>query len=106
MIEPGKLDQRITIETPTTSPDELGAEVVSWAVASRPYARVIETPGREFLKGEVQSERKAVFVIRWRAVAVTDRVIWRGTIYDLSDVTGTQREGLAYLHGQAISGGA
>lgn len=103
-MDAGKLDQRILIETPTYTTDELGAEAATWSEHSRPWAQVKETLGREFLAGDVQTERKAVFRIRWRAVDARARVTWRGRIYGLDDVTGTEREGWAYLHGRTNSG--
>jgi SPP1 family predicted phage head-tail adaptor len=94
----GDLDQRITIESRMVTQDELGADVDGWTTDSQPWAKVIETPGREFLKGEIKSERLAVFVIRWRRLDSTYRVNWRGAIYTIDAVTGTQRQGFAWLH--------
>jgi SPP1 family predicted phage head-tail adaptor len=103
-MDAGELDQRITIETRTLTQDALGADVENWSEHSRPAAKVIETPGREFLKGEVQGEKRAVFVIYWRALDSTSRVTWRGRIYTIEDITGTQREGYAWLHCKSVSG--
>lgn len=97
-MDAGQLDQKIAIEARTVTQDELGADVDEWATDSEPWAKVIETPGREFLKGEIQSEKLAVFVIRWRALDSTYRVNWRGATYTIDAVTGTQREGWAWLH--------
>jgi len=97
-MDAGALDQQITIEARTVTQDALGADVESWATDSMPWANVIETPGREFLKGEIQAEKLAVFVIRWRALDSTYRVLWRGATYMIDAVTGTQREGWAWLH--------
>jgi len=97
-MDAGALDQQITIEARTDTQDELGADVESWATDSTPWANVIETPGREFLKGEIQAEKLAVFVIRWRPLDSTYRVLWRGATYMIDAVTGTQREGWAWLH--------
>lgn len=95
----GDLDQRITIETPTPDTNELGEEVPVWTFLADVAARVMETPGREFLSGDYQAEGKAVFCIRWRAAVDSScRVTWRERVYRINDVTGTYRQGFAYLH--------
>jgi SPP1 family predicted phage head-tail adaptor len=103
-MDAGELDQRITIETRTLTEDVLGADVESWSSLGDFWARVIETPGREFLKGEFEAEGRSVFVIRWRELDSTARVTWRGRIYTIEDVTGTQREGFAWLHCKSVAG--
>lgn len=103
-MDAGRLDQQIAIETRSVIPDESGAEVESWATTAHPWARVIETPGREFLQGDVQAEGKAVFVIRWRDMDSSARVVWRGRNYTIEDVTGTRREGYSWLHCRSVAG--
>lgn len=104
MIDAGKLDQRILIETATVTENELGEDVETWSEHSRPWAQVKETMGREFLAGDIQAEGKAAFRIRYRALDSRARVTWRGRIYMVEDVTGTQREGFTWLHCRAVSG--
>lgn len=100
----GQLDQHIAIETPTITTDELGQEVPTWAVQARPWAKVKETPGREFLSGDFRAEERVVFVIYWRSVDSTARVAWNGRTYRIEGVTGTRRERFAYLHCVAQDG--
>lgn len=97
-MDAGRLDQRIAIEAATTAEDALGQEVETWATVAEPWARVMETPGREFLSGDYKAEEKAVFVVRWRAIDSTDRVRWGGRTWRIDSVTGTKREGFSYLH--------
>jgi len=97
-MDAGALDQQILIEAHSVTLDELGAEVETWSTHSQPWAKVIETPGREFLKGDYHAEHKAVFRIRWRDIDSTARVTWGGRVYDITAVTGTRREGWSYLH--------
>lgn len=100
----GDLDQRITIETPTSDTNELGEEVPTWIGHSHPWAKVMETPGREFLKGDYVAESKVVFLIRWRVLDSKARVTWQDRIYDIKDITGTRRGGCLYLHCTAQDG--
>jgi SPP1 family predicted phage head-tail adaptor len=104
MPKAGDLDQQITIEVPDTTPDELGQNAEAWTDPVTVWAKVMETPGREFLSGDYQAEEKAVFVIRWRAVDSTARATWNGRPYRIESVTGTRREGWAYLHCVATDG--
>lgn len=97
-MDAGQLDQKIAIETRTVTQDELGADVEGWTTDSEPWAKVIETPGREFLKGAIQAERLVVFCIRWQALDSTARVTWNGAVFTIDAVTGTRREGYAWLH--------
>jgi SPP1 family predicted phage head-tail adaptor len=103
-MDAGTLDQQILIETATLSTNDLGEEIATWSPHSQPWARVIEAPGREFLKSDIEAEGKAVFKIRWRSLDSKARVTWRGRIYDVQDVTGTQREGFAWLHCRSVAG--
>jgi head-tail adaptor len=86
-MDAGQLDQQISIQSRTVTQDELGADVEGWITTSEPWAKVIETPGREFLKGEFQAEGKG-----------------RGRIYTIEDVTGTMREGYCWLHCKSVAG--
>jgi SPP1 family predicted phage head-tail adaptor len=103
-MDAGALDQHITIERPSLTTNALGEQITSWVVDGTPWARVIETPGREFLKGGIEAEGKAAFVIRWRALDSAYRVTWGGRVYQIEDVTGTRREGYCWLHCRSVVG--
>lgn len=89
-LRAGDLDRRVNLlrEVRTPHPDtgELIASFTPYANAVP--ARVVRSPGREFLAGaQVVSERRAVFVIRWRSdVVVTDRVEFEGVQWNVVDV--------------------
>jgi len=97
MNNAGDLDQQIVIQAPTMTPDESGADVPGWADESSPWANVFETPGKEYLKGDVKAEGYAVFKIRWQRVTPVKRVIWQGVVWEIEGVTGTQHSGWAFL---------
>lgn len=103
-MDAGQLDQSILIEVPTPSTNALGEEVLAWSTHSTPRAKAMETPGREFLKGDYRAEEKAVFVIRWRDIDSTARVQWGGRVWDITSITGTRREGWQYLHAITTEG--
>lgn len=97
-MDSGKLDQRIVVQVRTAGRNEIGEETETWEADGNPWARLVETPGREFLKGDIQSEGKAVFQIRYRSIDSTYRVTWNGTVYQIDAVTGTRRQGYRWLH--------
>lgn len=104
-MDAGKLDQPITIEARTTTTNSFGEKVEAWDEHARPKAKVVETPGREFLKGAIEAEGKAVFQIRYRSGldSATHRVDYRGRKYGIEDITGSKREGSLWLHCKAVS---
>lgn len=97
-MDAGKLDQRIAIEALLPAENELGELVATWQAVTSLWAKVMETPGREFLSGDYKAEEKAVFIVRWRALDSTMRAKWGGRTWRINSVTGTRREGYAYLH--------
>ncbi len=103
-MDAGSLDQRITIERPAVTTDELGQDARAWTAVATVWARVMETAGREFLKGDYQAEEKTAFVIRWRTIDSTYRVTWGGRTWRIVSVTGTFREGFSWLHCVATDG--
>jgi head-tail adaptor len=103
-MDAGALDQQIVLQRRSVIFDELGAEVETWNPHSQLWAKVLETPGREFLKGEYHAEERAVFVVRWRELDSTYRVQWRARTWNITSVTGTRREGWTWLHCLATEG--
>lgn len=106
MPDVGKLDQAIQIQAWSATTNALGEEVAAWTDLGDPRpARLIETPGREFLSGgQMAAEEKAVFVVRWTPIGSKARVLWDDRIWDIRSATGTMREGWRYLHCIAIDG--
>lgn len=97
----GSMNQRVTLQAPEAPVDELGQNARHWADIATVYAKVTETAGREFLKGDYQAERKAVFQIRWRQIDSTARVLWEGQAWRILSVTGTRRERFLSLQCEA-----
>lgn len=94
-IAAGELDKRITLRTRTRTIDpEFGSDVEAWASVGL-YAKVIESPGREYVAGTVGAEGRAVFLIRKRdGVDSTAEVVWKGRTYGVEDVTEAGSDGL------------
>ncbi|MDQ6434387.1 phage head closure protein [Mesorhizobium sp. LHD-90] len=106
MIGAGSFDRRIDVQRPAESRDAgTNAVIVSWSthLASVP-ASIRRASGREFLDADqVQSERRAVFTIRYADVVVTDRVLADdGLTYGISDIREIGRRRFLELQCEAI----
>lgn len=97
-MKAGRLDQRISIETPASAEDALGQDARSWLPSVTVWAEAKEQMGREFLAGDYKAEEKVAFRIRWRAVDSTARIVWNDRNYRIESVTGTRHSGELWLH--------
>lgn len=103
LIDPRRLDQRITLQRRNTGADALGQESTTWADYATVWGGVTTKRGREyFAAGAVQGEAAMAVRIRYRADVVelgsgALRVVYRGQPYDITeppqDVDG-QREAI------------
>jgi head-tail adaptor len=97
-MDAGRLDQRIEVLLPAFTTNALNEQVAGEPTSLELWAKVTETPGREFLSGDFRAEERIVFVIRWREIDSTASVVWGGRTWRINSVTGTRREAYAYLH--------
>ena len=87
----GKLDQRITFERLTASPDGIGGTTQTWASLSvnpSVWAAVKARPGREgMVGGRMTAQTPTTFTIYWRDdVTELDRITWGGEAYQIRNV--------------------
>lgn len=105
LINGGRLDQSIGLQSQLPGKDALNTPNGDWATFATVSAMVAQTPGREFLKGDYHAEDKAVFTIRWRGdVDSTVRISWAGKYWDITSVTGTRRTMFLQLGATSIDG--
>ncbi|MGK7753776.1 phage head closure protein [Roseovarius sp. C03] len=104
----GRLDQKITLQRATRTPDGGGGKVVSWADLPedpRPFAKV-ELRGSDETdraSGAVARQR-ARFTIRARSdIKATDRILWGGYVWNIH-ATGRPVARARYQVIEAISG--
>lgn len=96
MLNAGQLDQRITLQSPSSSVDALGQRVETWSDVEPIWARAQPARGREFFAaGGMQGEASVVFTIRYRTGVTREmRVMWRGVphaiVADPVDVGGAR----------------
>ena len=96
-MKAGQLDQRVTVERYTSTEDELGQPIESWAPLFTCWAAVEPLTGREYLAAQAAvSEVTARIRMRFRPwMTAEDRVIHNGTIYQIEsliDVRSDHRE--------------
>ena len=95
MIDPGKLDRRITIRSATVTPDGFGQAVRSYSDAGDVWAKVeyrgVPKEGDETEK--LTSVNKVRFTNRYRAdVDATTKIVWKGNTYEVEGVSLEGRE--------------
>jgi len=96
----GKMDQRITLQRATETPDGLGGSVRGWANLATnpsPWAAVTAKAGRESMtEGRMSATYIVLFTIYNRDdLSEVDRIVWGGEAYNIRNI---RREGGRKLH--------
>ena len=87
-MNPGALDQRVTLERFTSEQDNTGQMLEAWAPLASVWASLEPQAGREFIAaGAAQSELTTKIRIRHRpGITSSDRVIHDGKTYNIQSV--------------------
>lgn len=110
VIDPGELDQRLTLQQRAGGTDVLGQPSGAWQDVATVWGRARPLRSRElFAAGQVQNVSDVEFTIRFRAdVQANWRVLWRGVPHDITgrpiDVKG-QRTHLELLATSGVKDG-
>lgn len=99
MLDSGKLRHRVSIERSTRIQDPTtGAMTETWSEIAEVWAAVEPLSAREFVQSAAgQSEVTARITIRTRDIQATDRIIHRGTVYNIRGVLADKDSGLEYI---------
>lgn len=99
MLDSGKLRHRVSIERLSLVQDATtGAVVETWTEIAKVWAAVEPLSAREFVQSAAgQSEVTARITIRTRDIQATDRIIHRGTVYNIRGVLADKDSGLEYI---------
>lgn len=83
--DPGRLDQRVTLQQATRTADGLGGYVKGWSDVATLWARVEPLAGRERdMAQQVESPRDYRVTIRRRAdVTTAHRLLWQGNALNI-----------------------
>lgn len=87
-MQAGKLDQRVTIERYTTTENDWGEPINTWAPLATVWAAVEPLNGREYIAAQAaMAETTARIRMRYRpGITQQDRVIHEGKIYGIEAV--------------------
>lgn len=87
-MKAGDLDRRIVIERATTTTNDFGEEIQTWAPLAEVWAQVLPiSDGERWRAAEVAAHVTTRFRIRWGlGVTVLDRVFYEGREYDIAAV--------------------
>ena len=90
----GQLDQRVTVERFTSTQDELGQPIESWAPLFTCWAAVEPLTGREFIAAQAAvSEVTARIRMRFQPwMTAQDRVVHNGTTYGIESLVDVRSE--------------
>lgn len=86
MLNAGRLDQRITLQSRVAAVNGFGENVPTWSDVATVWAAADPKRGREFFAAaQQQAENPVAFRIRYRAgVTHHMRVLWRGEPFDIA----------------------
>ncbi|GAB1581729.1 phage head closure protein [Phyllobacterium phragmitis] len=93
----GKLDKTITLQRFTSTVDEYGTPIETWADLAPVRAQIIQATTEEFMRGwGASTEAATIFRIRHMdGITPSDRVTYQGRAYDLKEIKELgRREGL------------
>lgn len=86
-IAAGRLRHRIEIQERVESTDEYGAVNVDWEKLIDTWASIRATTGREVVEADQRlGQTTYEIIIRERPIDNTNRIIWKGAVFDIEQV--------------------
>lgn len=93
-MQPGRMDQRITLQRVTRAQDAGGGTVETWADLATVWALIKPLAGREGMDGQrINPQTRFKAVIWWKGddhgapyYTAADRVMWQGREYGIESV--------------------
>lgn len=104
-MQPGKLNERIAIQSLSSAQSSSGAQVQTWTTIINTRANLKNQSGRQVLESDSDvSLVKVIFRIR-RRPGVTDsmRIVNRSLIYDIKACVPTDKRDFIDLHCEKVS---
>lgn len=94
MIDPGKLDRRITLRTASVSTDAFGQSVRTYSDLGKVWAKVdFRTVKEDEETSKLTSINKVRFTIRYRSdVDAKTKILWNGDTYEIEGISLEGRE--------------
>lgn len=93
MVDAGRLDRRIVIQTCTTTQGAAGGVAEAWTTDATVWAQKVETTGSEAKRaGALRAETDLLLRIRYRqGLSEDQRVYFDGRYYDIIAITELDR---------------
>ena len=98
-MQAGRLNKRITIQSPATGQDATGEPTTGWTDVATVWASIVDVSGREYVAaGGLQNSAQTKITIRYRAGIVPSmRVVHGSDAYNVEAVLGQDRRGLLLM---------
>ena len=98
-MQAGRLNKRITIQSPATGQDATGEPTTGWTDVATVWASIVDVSGREYVAaGGMQNSAQTKITIRYRAGIVPSmRVVHGSDAYNVEAVLGQDRRGLLLM---------
>ena len=95
----GRLNKRITIQSPATGQDATGEPTTGWTDVATVWASIVDVSGREYVAaGGLQNSAQTKITIRYRAGIVPSmRVVHGSDAYNVEAVLGQDRRSLLLM---------
>lgn len=106
MISAGELTERITFQQKSVTQNEISEDVTGFADVCTVWAKVMPLRGAAFIAANQQQHTvDARFLIRSRAdISVSMRLIWKGDVYDVTNLIPGTAQYKGTLEVMAIKG--
>lgn len=89
----GDLDRRIRIEQCTYTTDSVGQRIAVWSTLITVWAMVVYESGNEkYEASQKVAERIVKFIVRYRALNETMRVVYDGRVYGILAIEDIERK--------------
>lgn len=84
----GKLDREITVQRSTSTVNDAGTPVTSWADVAAVRAQLVQQNTEEFIRGfGASDETVVIFRIRWLdGLTNADRIVYGERIHNLKEI--------------------
>jgi SPP1 family predicted phage head-tail adaptor len=116
MIDPAKMNRRVTIQAPTNSRDDEGSPVISFADEATIWCEKVSAAGQSGvrsqgdetrLSGSVRTTAIVVLRIRYRSTLTEQhRLYFEGRYYDVFDIIEENLRETQLVHGKFTEGAA
>jgi SPP1 family predicted phage head-tail adaptor len=89
----GDLDRRIRIEQCTYTTDSVGQRIAVWSTLITVWAKIVYESGNEkYEANQKVAERIVKFIVRYRTLNETMRVVYDGRVYDILAIEDISRD--------------